>query len=239
MNIMANIEEAPTCSALPLEVVGHIDVPAGVMQHRFVIEALACMRVLGERREEDSKPGAEVVGTANTGEVELYGWLTNVPDHVDKTGFIYFVALNDGKSMVECIQGDQAYSVALQRGDVVRLNDHWQHWTIDTEERVCAFIGSYDEPCDEWAINRLTAGIEALDDGAYYGAPRVQHGFRVYGPDECLVPSGPDMQVQPMLLADAIAQKLDYVTCSECDKPAAVMDHHWPYHTDCRCYAHH
>jgi hypothetical protein len=140
--------------------------------------------------------------------------------------------------MVECIRGEETYGVALAQGAVLRLNDYWEHWTIDTESRVCAFIGSFDEPCDEWAINRLTAAIEALDNGDYYGAPRVGQGFRVYGDDECLVPSGPDMAVRPMLLADAKAQGLDYVMCSQCDKPAAIMDHHWPYDMDCRCYGH-
>jgi hypothetical protein len=225
---------------LPLEIVGHIEIPSDVLSHRFVIEAEACTKVLHEQILENygfNKEG--VVGTANTGEVELYGWAPNVADHKDNTGLIYLVALNPGKTMVECIEGDEAYSVSLAQGAVLRLDDRWTHWTIDKQERICAFIGSFDEPCDEWAINRLRAAIEALENGEYYGAPRVSPGFRVYGDDECLV-EGPDESVQPMLLADAIAQKRDYITCAYpgCDKPAAVMDRLWPHFTDCRCYTH-
>lgn len=217
----------------PLEIIGHIEVPADALMHRFVIEAAGCAKVLAER---DNDTRERVVGTANTGDVELYGWAPNVPDHQDNTGLVYLVALNPGTTMIECIQGEVAHSVVLEQGAVVRLDDRWTHWTIDLQERICAFIGSFEEPCDEWAINRLQAAVEALERGDYYGAPRVQHGFRVYGADECLVADTAGGTFQYMLLVDAIAQDRLYETCCKCGNPATILDRSFPYFTEHYCY---
>lgn len=225
---------------IPLEVIGRIDIPESVLSHRFVIEALACAHVLGQN--EDSKE--RVVGTENTKKVELYGWAPNVDCHVDQTGLVYLLALNEGKGTVNCWNenpptSDDPVSVWMPAGTVVRLNDYMPHWTEDDQCRVCAFLGSFREPCDAAAIALLQESVQALARGDYYGAPRVREGFRALRPDECLVPNDAFDAYEPMLLADAQKQGKWFEPCSECDQPAVRLDNHWPYCTEYnRCAEH-
>jgi hypothetical protein len=223
---------------IPLEVIGHIVVPAGVMLHRFAREAYACARLAAEKIK--ARESLEsVIGTANTKKVELYGWAPNVDSHADKTGIVYLVALNSGKTTVNVLQGDDAISVELPRGTVVRLDDHATHWTEDNRVRVCAFIGSYDEPHDAEAITLLQAGVAALARGDYYGAPRVRDGFRVLMDDECLVLNSDGDGVDTVLHADALTMNEFIVSCAACEAPAVRLDSHFPYQWDMnRCREH-
>lgn len=220
----------------PLEVIGHINVPPAVMKHRFVREAMACTLVVAESED----PRAQVVGTANTKKVELYGWAQHVDSHVDNTGWVYFVALNDGRSTVNAWGVDnEPISIWLPRGAVVRLNDYVEHWTEDDRPRVCAFIGSYRTPHDYDAMVALRAGIDMLDRGDYYGAPRVRDGFRALQPDECIAATPDFDDFEIMLVEDARAQGRYVETCAQCTNFAVKLDQHWPYHTDMnRCREH-
>lgn len=222
----------------PLEIIGHIPVPDIVMRHRFVKEALACARLMA-KKVDDRESREQVVGTANTRQVELYGWAPNVDSHADKIGIVYLLALNDGKSTVNVMEGDDATCVWLPRGAVARLDDHVSHWTEDDQVRVCAFLGAFKEPCDADALAMLTDAVKALATNEYYRAPRVREGFRVLLADECLVMNRPGDGVDTMLLTDAIQNSRLVETCAKCGKPAVRVDDRYPYHTDMnRCREH-
>lgn len=223
-----------------LAIVGHLDVPDASMAHRFALEARACVTTFAQRASVEH----QVIGTVNARTCELYGWAPNVDSHADRTGWMYGVALNDGRTtisayaypMLSCMR---TLHVELPRGAVFRLWDHCTHWTEDDAPRVCAFVGSFDEPDDAAAIATLRAGVAALAAGHYYGAPRVREGFRVLLDDEALVASDDMTDYAPMLLADATRRDLFVIPCAQCDRPAVRADPHWPYHWDQnRCREH-
>jgi hypothetical protein len=220
----------------PLEIIGNIDIPTSVMMHRFVREALGCAHIMAKNVEGgDSRE--QVVGTANNKAVELYGWAPHVDSHADNTGFVYLVALNEGRSTVNVWADFEPISVWLPAGTVVRLDDRKMHWTED--DRVRAFVGSFAEPRDDQALTQLQAGVTNLAKGDYYGTPRVSSGFRVLMPDECLIPNAVYDNCDPMLVADARKQRLRYERCTHCKKPAVRLDHHWPYsQANNRCIDH-
>jgi hypothetical protein len=223
---------------LDLELVGHIDVPPAVLEHRFVREALACTRMFAQHRN-DGDHTHQVVGTENTRRVELYGWTPHVDPHVDRTGHVYLLALNEGRSSVNVLIGDDIESLWLPAGAVVRLNDYQVHWTEDDSSRVCAFVGSYEAPQDAEAMTLLQSGVDALVRGDYYAAPRVGPGFRVPMDDECFVMNEPGDGVELMLIADAEARGRLIERCAHCDALAVRIDRHYPYHTDMnRCREH-
>lgn len=226
---------------LPLQIIGHMEVPPQVLEHRFVIEALGCAEVLAT----NGDPKAKVVGTEETKGCELYGWAPNVVGHRDNTGFTYLVGLNDAISYVHARKrvidtGHGPYmTVRLKPGDVVRLNDLHEHWTEDVTPRVAAFAGSWPEPADVLGWQTLATGINKLASGAYYGAPRVRRGFRVLLQDECIAANSDFEDVEYMLIADAQKSGRMVITCSCCEKPAQRIDDHWPYQWDRnRCMDH-
>lgn len=223
----------------PLAIVGHLEVPAAVLKHRFYIEALACAMMFDARHHDGE---GRVIGTANTKQCELYGWAPNVDSHVDKTGWVYGVALNAGRTTVAAWPmktDDDLVMVELPAGAVFRLDDHVMHWTEDAAPRVAAFVGSFEAPNDAAALAILRDGIAALARGDYYGAPRVREAFRCLLPDECLVSNEAMTDYEPMLLADALRAGRFVIPCASCGKPAVRVDNHWPYHWDTnRCRDH-
>jgi hypothetical protein len=219
-----------------LEAIGNIHIPSGVDGHRFCLEALGATKILESNEDLRSR----VIGTDNSKSVELYGWAPNVDIHKDSTGYVYLLALNEGITEINAFDDTNKllFSVAFPLGTVLRLNDNYQHWTIDDGNRICAFVGSYDTPHDYEALTKLSAAVGLLAAGAYYEAPRVREGFRALLPDECLVLKSID-QTETMLLADAKAQGKYIETCAECDKPAVRLDSKWPYfHEHNRCFDH-
>lgn len=211
----------------PLASVGRIDVPDSVRDHRFAVEALAnCM--VAETRDD---PGARVVGTVNIKRPELYGWGPNVLEHTDRTGYVYLAPLVlTGTSTLFVRHGGRPKRIALQVGRVVRLDDHVPHWTVDDGRVVCAFVGSFDWPCDADAVAALRDGVAALARGDYYDAPRVAPGCRVMLRDECLAWREDPDDVRPMLLADAKRDGYVIEKCGKCKtRNAARLDHHHPY----------
>ncbi|MBB4517293.1 hypothetical protein GGD68_006096 [Paraburkholderia fungorum] len=214
----------PTHSRAPLAVVGHLNIPPAALEHRFVMEALA----VAHSRESDDLE--RVIGTDNTSRCELYGWAPHVAPHADGFGFVYLVCLNDGKSSISVRDTcGEIQEVFAPVGTVIRLDDRLEHWTSDTVARVAAFTGHFPEPCDEAAIEELEAGIAALAEGAYIGAPRVRDGFRVLLDDECWSAATLDDELETTLLRDATAAGRWIEICSHCRKPAARPDPKWPY----------
>lgn len=211
----------------PLEIIGHIEVPDSVMDHRFIREAMACLQMLST----DDEARGRVIGTGNTGECELYGWCEDIPAHADRTGVIYIMGLNDGASVIHVDDQGETLEVTVERGTVARMNDHFTHWTTDTCARVCAFLGSLNTPDDDAAMAAFAESVAALARGDYYLSPRVSRGFRVLLDDECLAwNAADDDRVTVMLRADAEADpEVQVLTCAECDRPATIIDHHFPY----------
>lgn len=218
-----------------IEVVGKVPVPDAVLKHRFFIEALGNATIANEREDAVSR----VVGTANTKTPELYGWGANVDRHIDNTGFMYLLPLQVDRSTLYALHGEQFFEQRLQVGDVVRLWDWAPHWTEDAAPAVAAFVGSFELPQDEIAVQALTRAVGALAKGVYAGAPRVGPGYRLVMDDECWATTGLDEDAQVMLVADAKARGLMVVPCCQCTRPAMVMDEKWPYFADgCLCRVH-
>jgi hypothetical protein len=232
-----------------LEVIGHIDVPPAVVNHRFVVEAMANTVLQDSKKRDDPLRNAGVVGTDNSRIPELYGWAANVDPHVDNTGIVYLVGLNDQLSHLYAWAGAakvkpgqigkrrigaaaQLHEARFVAGTVVRLDDFAEHWTEDRGPRVAAFVGSFPTPCDEHALELLRRAIDSLARGDYYGAPRVRNSFRVLRPDEAYVEAGDGMDSEVVLIADARRERRWIQTCSKCDKPAVRLDDYWPYHQD-------
>ena len=222
----------------PAAVVGHLQIPPEVEAHRFMQEAREHINALANRADE-SWPHEHVIATSNTRRVELYGWRPNVEPHKDKTGYIYFVALNDGVTTVTADRSVEKSTVVARKGDVVRLDDFSSHGTTDDQARVCAFLGSFMLPDDVAALEELRKAIGLLAKGEYYGAPRLSHGARRLSKDECLVVDPDSHEASAHLLTDAVAGGLFYEICALCSKPAATLDRYWPYHTERhRCLEH-
>lgn len=219
----------------PLAIVGHIEVPEAIFAHRFHAEALANVQLAARRHSE--RVDAGVIGTSNSGEVELYGWAANVDSHKDNTGFVYIVPLNGTTTVSAWREGEDILNAAeltAKPGDVLRLDDHALHWTEepDGQYTTAAFVGSFAEPCDEAAIVKLRAGIAKLASSDYYGAPRVREGFRVLLADECLAADDGFNNLVPMLRRDAFGQKRYVAQCGKCKSVAVRADSHWPYQQD-------
>jgi hypothetical protein len=225
----------------PLAAVGHIDIPAGVLTHRFHHEAMANCMLSAKRQAEEEDAG--VVGTANTREVELYGWSANVDSHVDKTGYVYIMPLNSAAKVSAWRDGmvENVVSITAKPGDVLRLDDFALHWTEEPEGQLttAAFIGSWPEPCDALALEKLAAAVAKLAAGDYYGSPRVREGFRVLLADECLAANAAHDELETMLRRDAFGQKRYVLLCGKCNSVAVRADSHWPYHAETsRCRKH-
>lgn len=215
-----------------LEIIGRIEIPPAVREHRFYAEAKANGLLMQSQRD----PLKQVVGTWNTREVELYAWAANVLPHRDNIGWMYAVLLDEGISFVHArprrlASSGPHLSMAIQAGDVFRLDDFCEHWTEDSGPRVAAFIGCFDEPCDLEAMRKLQTGIDRLVAGAYYDTPRVRQGFRIMHADEAYVANEEHSDAEMMLLADVPPHRQEaIVRCAKCDERACRLDQHWPYH---------
>lgn len=233
--LLAPVMVRPTTRPAPapiVEAVGSIAVPAHVREHRFCLEALAIATHHSMKDDEDLE---KVIGTANTGRTELYGWGANVAQHVDNTGFMYLLPLHVDRSVLYAQHGDDFREQVLQVGQVVRLWDFAKHWTEDRAGAVAAFVGSFDGPDDARALCELQAGVDALARGDYHGAPRVREGFRIPARDECLVTTDFE-SAQLTLHADAIERGVFVIPCSSCNRPAQHLDSAWPHHWEnCLC----
>lgn len=213
----------------PIATIAQLPIAPAVRSHRFVREALALARLFSRKEVE------RVVGTRNdvrSPECQLYGWGKNVPEHVDNTGWIYFVPLL-GKPSIICAG---RHDVLASSGDVCRLWDFAPHFTYDDTARVCLFIGPYDQPSDDSALAVLTAGLQQLTAGIYE-APRVSPGFRVPASDECfaLVDDAGEL----MLIERAKACGYTIALCSQCSRRAIKLDAHFPWDWSMNFCGHH
>lgn len=224
-----------------LELVGRIEIPPTVRDHRFFIEAQANAMLLQDLAD----PKKDVVGTWNTKQCELYGWAPNVTPHRDNLGWMYALLLDEGASYIHARPKRLATSgphitIEVREGDVFRLDDFAEHWTEGVKGRVAAFVGVFETPCDDDAMAILREGIAKLARGDYYGAPRVRGGFRALLPDECYVANDDWTDSETMLIADVPpARRASVQKCYRCGRPAVRLDQFWPCHMEMnRCREH-
>lgn len=223
----------------PLAVIGHLHIPDAVLKHRFVVEALQCLQEVNL-----SQDGRErVIGTTSQPrEVQLYGWGENIGRHTDRTGIVYGVCLNPGRTVLKSTDDrtpvpGPVHQVELPAGAVFRLDDYLAHWTEDSCPRVAAFCGPFLECNDAAAIVRLQAAIGLLAIGAYAGAPRISAGFIQLAADEAWATA--DFESREIMLLEEVERRQAYIlTCHLCERPANKIDHFWPYHEEAnRCLA--
>ncbi|HCF2447004.1 TPA: hypothetical protein NIA45_004672 [Pseudomonas aeruginosa] len=221
----------------PLAVIGQLQIPDAVLQHRFVLEAL--QRVQEVNLSEDGRE--RVIGTTSRpGEVQLYGWGVNIGRHTDRTGIVYGVCLNPGRTVLKSTDErttvpGPVHQVLLPAGAVFRLDDYLAHWTEDSCPRVAAFCGPFPECDDAAALERLQAAIGLLASGTYAGAPRISAGFIQLAADEAWATT--DFENREIMLLQEVKRRRAYIlTCHLCDRPANKIDHFWPYHEEAsRC----
>ncbi len=223
----------------PLAIIGDISILPSVLNHRFVREALQQLEVVQDAEDERDR----VIGTSSKpGSVQLYGWARNIAPHRDRTGIVYGVCLNPGRTVLKAtdvrtpIQGP-VFEVELPAGAVFRLDDHLSHWTDDSGARIAAFCGPFPTAEDENALKRLTAGVKRLASGKYRHAPRISPGYIDLAADEAWATV--DFEVREiMLLSEVKARKAFILSCALCEKPASRIDHYWPFHSEQnRCVA--
>lgn len=227
---------------LPLEFTGTtIPVPAKIRRHPAVKEAQAVLKVLEPGK--DIENGG-VIGTANTGRAELYGWSNPVSPHMDsiKGEWLYAVIICPARFYkLWAIDPETAkrYSMRPSPGDVFRLNDRYPHWTEGWGNTVALFVGTYTDPDDEKAIKILERGIRRLALGSAL-PPRVPDTFRVPRTGECL--AGPGLfHTPPKLMPQNLMKRLGWEPeiCGKCDNHAVRLDDQWPYDTEMnRCIEH-
>lgn len=139
-------------SIKPLEVVGFIDTSNmnGIANSR-----IDATKMFLEKHVE----GLNIINTEQTRRPEYYGWYSPVPQHVDNTGFIYFIPFYIESKDVLVVDGIET---ELQVGAVYRLNDSVPHGSLGDGRVAALFNGSYSaeeitESLDKsilWYFNR-------------------------------------------------------------------------------------
>lgn len=217
-----------TLPALPsLQRVGSIPIPAAALNHLHTLEARAAVHVLGKSDDRD----AGVVGTQNIRRAELYGWANPVRPHVDGTGapqWMYGALL-----IGQCQITTGVHTVCAEPGVVFRLNDRQLHWTQGAGDSVSVFVGCWDTPEDQKALQILERGVRRLASHVRT-APRVREGFRVRRKGEVYATC--DFETYS-IMASEVAKRCDafVLTCCECDEPADRIDNQFPWSQEHYC----
>lgn len=219
-----------------LERIDNINIPQSVLSHRFISKI---------RDELNSRTRSELIsqpvfGTQNTQKPELYGWTGSVPSHVDNKGHCYFVVLDTPSNALLGAEYSETLSVSV--GDIICMNDYTPHWVEQEGSSIAIFVGAYSERCDKRAVAMLKEAVLLLAKHVYYGAPR--HLSAPLAKDECfcLTENKPENSESVIEDAGVYIKKIsdaeksnDFIErCSvnNCENPACVLDHHYPYMAD-------
>lgn len=220
----------------PICKVGHLEVPAAALTHRFVREARLVLKVFS--RPDCTLKERGVIATANEigrPQCQLYGWLKDVSTHVDNTGWIYFLLLRGASFVTAC-----GTSLLVKAGDVVRLNDYCPHSTYDDQPSVALFWGPVGKPNDLAARMHLARGLAQLACDQYE-APRVMSKFRVLVAGECFAWATSWDEARRMEVRDVARHNAMVIRCSvaRCSRRAWKLDHSFPYQWEHnRCIKH-
>ncbi len=218
-------------------------IPDTIMQHRFIQQLLDCMAL----RTNEALVENPVFGTGNHQHPELYGWVGNVERHVDNKGYCYFLILSDTQGMLGAQNCD---SIPFSRGTLVRMNDYVPHWVTEHQgSAVGLFIGAFESPQDQLAIEAFKKSLVELVNQNYYASPRY-HDAPLQD-DECYVMTenpreganacAVDEHCYIKLKKDAIDDGDHIELCSHmgCQNTAIELDRLFPYYQDHnRCKQH-
>lgn len=224
-----------------LRQIGTIKVDKAVRRHRFVREASRLLKAM-----EGCDSNEPVVGTENDNGpmLQLYGWRSCVPKHVDNTGISYFspVCLPRGGSLVSAIcEGRKEETVFLEVGGVYELDDHFSHYTYEKGPVVCMFWGPVIKPDPARALKELQRGQALLADHSTWDAPRISPGFRIYPLHGECVAAQINGMVEMMRICEAKKRGWLIARCAHqgCNRIAFNVDHHYPYsEEENRCLRH-
>lgn len=206
-------------------IVGTLEIPNTAINHKFAKHVEKC---LGQINPKDN-PQERVLGTSNTRQPELYGWLGDIPEHVDNQGFVYFMVINPATGV---FSSKNSESIPYGKGDIIRMNDRVHHSVISDNINVALFLGAFDKPCDDFASIAFKEAVEALTaptEFSYESAPRYLGVDCPIDDDECYVFLNDDSKRTLVTLA---LQNGDFIIpCSVegCTNHAAEIDHHFPY----------
>lgn len=215
-----------------LKVIANLSIHPAVREHRFVRRAQEDVFAL--------EPTHPVIGTRNTQQVELYGWAGSVPMHKDNHGYMYLLVLSGGNGQL-VVGGHQA---PLVDGVLIRMDDRVEHGTIQQGMTVAMFLGTFLEPCDEYALQMMQDALMHLKAGSYE-APRTSVSMKRLEADECFWFVGPEnigeLQTLIRLRSDVDLTTEDVVTCGcpGCCQPAILLDSYFPYHWEGNVCIHH
>jgi hypothetical protein len=205
-----------------LKIVGNFPVSESVLNHKHIAATKAVLNT--KHRFTDP-----VVGTQNKKGVELYGWHPNVAPHVDRTGFMYFMPLFESTGTINAFlerSGDPV-ELPLVAGNIYRMFDYASHWTTgETDRQIALFIGAFDSPMDNFAINRLKNGLRLLELNSVY-APKTSFSTKMALDDEVFVETS--VLGKTRLINKIYAAKHKIITCAYCEKPAMILDSYYPY----------
>ena len=207
-------------------VVGTLEIPASAANHKFskhVEKRLGQLNPKADSRE-------RVLGTTNTRQPELYGWLGNIPDHVDNQGFVYFMVINPASGV---FYSKNSEAISYGKGDIIRMNDSVHHSVMSENVNVALFLGAFDKPCDDYALISFKEAVATLTaplECSYETAPRYLAADCPVDDDECYILH--DDASKRTLIALAHQNGEFIIPCSfeGCTNYAAEIDHHFPYH---------
>ena len=206
------------------EYITTLQIPPQIANHRFVKQVV---RHLKNQKKNDTGENF-VIGTYNLKKVEMYGWRDSVPLHVDNQGIGYFLVLSacDG-----IFYDNDCNHIDYKQGALIRMNDFEQHGVFHHGIAVCLFLGTFKEPCDDYAVEQFREALQKLCEpfpAGYYSAPRC-HSLEPET-DECYSFNSGEPKIK--LLADTPSEHV--ITCStdNCTRPASQLDHHFPYYWD-------
>jgi hypothetical protein len=227
----------------PLEIIGNrLPVPDSILGHPNYVEISAISTVVfnGEK----SQP-RHVIGTANAWKPELYGWRNPVSEHIDAKpesgeSYVYFVILSGEVSAIGCrLRDDSEIVIHPKIGDVIRLDESCYHWTEGSGDCIAIFMGCYGLPEDEKVIKAFQRGVGKLSFPTTYSAPRAHPKLQIKRDGEVYAHAEfGDYHYRLMTQKSVDRFHLCTMVCSQCERPAIVVDKHWPYNKQHRCEIH-
>lgn len=138
-----------------IAIIGEIDIPVEALLHPNTKALESCLKT----RCMTSIVNKPVLGTVNKCKTELYGWNFGLGLHTDNQGFIYLLVLNDA---IGELYGDDYNRIPFKKGSIVKINDFKSHAVQQRGYTMALFIGSFEQECDEKAIDLLKNGLDAL-----------------------------------------------------------------------------
>lgn len=213
----------------PLVILRHkLNVPDTIYKNLNYVEAKC---VVAGYNADKSIYDHRVVGTANTKQLELYGWKNPIGMHVDShsvesSSFCYFSILDNDDTEIVVKLSDYSYIIVCpKRGDIVRLDDSFEHGTTGLGNCVALFCGTFKRSCDAVVAKRMQLGINRLAQNIR--SPKIALPLAVgFYHNECYVAGQYKPELSTLNIAEKRSQEILYCHCGEV---ACVPDKMYPY----------